>query len=1239
MPEPTTTTTSVEEQDSSSKQQNNSKGKEKMQQSSPYKSKQDVLVTDDEPHNSKHQNIDKGIVPHKSRQKPLERLQKPGMLDVMALGQNLGYEALCGLLRKYKKEIGAEIVSGILTTSGKALNYLAGAAALSSQGKWADSINQYTEYYEKAKENVQQMGKHYVTFQNTVVLAKQGVDVVNSPGLKIVREVFKYVTGRVAAYALSFRNTPDESMEKVSKIFDGISSIPEKIAKAKQVLDNKLQAIGLSIDKIKEKIGKSLKTTKEIFNKLEKLDIAGMLAEGWKLVGTGQDFSEFLMTNNSKVGTYGSYAIITASLGFIAAAGLLYAGQTELASQVFMGSVGIGTVGMTAKVVDHKLMGKKPEQVKDQQVENSQSKEEDSTPEQSQEDDSRLFWVKLHEANVTTWDSDNTKTVEPQQKSYLGQLNDYIWGVEEQPKQKPKEVPYRTGGAKVQFGMGFNLFGKKVFDSNNHTMKLDWLGNFEYNNKGIVLVNKLDEFGDAFKTGAVTLTDIKFTNKGLKSMGLKIEDVKVAGETLDVGEVSGSWSRDKGFEFKAEEVKAHILGKQFDGTVNFGLDNRGKFKAGKITVGSSDEFTLVEDALSIKNFFIDGAINEKKQVSIGAQTDMDIGKNSKYFNARVGKAYVRYDQTKKNRWVAGVSTFNAQIMKGRINIVFQDAKLENKELSITRATLSYTKGGTDNGDKEALEGKNLFGDLENIFSIIKTLQVSASVGGVSLSKEKGFKFTEEPSWELNQLLMEYAGFTLGLSITKEGVSGKLSGDFKKHFTIFKVVVEAPIPAVPGVNLIGKAALDAHIGANAALEVEMDKKDKRNQNDKGDKYLKVTGQAGFDAGVGLTAGLGASIGLANVASISGMLMGRFGVEMDGQLKGGATLVLNRSAPGGKVIRQGERDEDKFRMRASADVTPTFEISGGLFFNLLGQEFSLAQYSLARWELGGAHFAFDLAPDEKGNYKLTPDKNNTKLNGEPFLKQGPKGFSDAAKGIKGYENYVQLRETFEEAEQALGNKDENYEEVLQKLVEQGKGTEKQMLDTLAMMVAKKKALIKSGKKKELREAQKLTHDIKRLKRDTKKVLMINYSPRHAVEYLHYYRTKKAIKAGFNKMLGKQFAIWDWRLLNRYAKLSLESEGTERVENPGIFAGNKKKQAFNEYSKKLRKKQQEIFSEHFDVDHRLDQHVQKQENQEQLALNEIETELAKEVQTHVKDIQESIDDKGPRDKRTPDDPKRKR
>lgn len=756
-------------------------------------------------------------------------------------------------------------------------------------------------------------------------------------------------------------------------------------------------------------------------------------------------------------------------------------------------------------------------------------------------------------------------------------------------------------------------------------MRLDWGGNFEYSNSDIMLTDQLMKFNDAFEIGEVHLTKVKITNKGLQSMGLELKNVNVAGETFQLNSLKAEWSKSKGVHFETK-AQASLLDHKFHGSVSFDLDNDGKLINGAITIGSGDTFKILEDVLTISNFLIHGSINEKNQVSIGAESDLELMKNNPHFNANVSKAYVKYDQTRDKPWMAGVNVFEANILGKRVTIAFNDAHVADNKLNIAKATLGYTKGGDSNGDDGALKSGGIFGDLENIFSVIETLQVSASVGNVSLSKAGGFKFGESPKWALNKFTAKYAGFTLDLKITDEEFEGSLAGNFAQHYNIFKVLVETPIPAVPGVNLIGKAALDAKLGAHAKLDVAMNKDDKRNKNNKGDKYFKISGEAGFDAGVGLTAGLGASIGLANVASISGMLMGRFGVDMKGKLGADATLVFNRH--GDKMLRQGELPDDKFKMRASATVTPTFDISGGLFFNLLQQEFSLAQYSLARWELGKGQFAFEAAPDENGRYHITPDKDNTTLNGKQFLKDKKEGFSKAVKGIPAErEKYVKMRETFDQAEEALGKKSENYDELVEQLTEQGKGAESQMLDTLSIMVAKHEALVNIGGKQELSEANELKKEIKQLKRDTKKVLMINHDPKAAVEYLHYYRTKKSVKAGFNKMLRKHFAIWDWRLLNRYAKNSLTKDGVERVHNPGIFASKDKRRAHSEYNSKVRKKEQEI-SQEFDVDKRLEQHVQQKKEEQSVEPDQIEVKLVQEVQSHIKDIEDNM----PRQKRNP-------
>ncbi|EAY26886.1 hypothetical protein [Microscilla marina] len=1168
-----------------------------------------------EPHKSKHQNVvlnhKKPL--HKAKQKPIElgkRDTNSKVFDVLAVDENVGFEALKSLLRKYSDQIGKDLVAQLLSSAGSAMDYLTGSAMLSAQPNWTGQINSYVDNYTGFQDSVTKMGTAIDKYGTALKTAHDTYQTVNSPGLHLVRVFLKYVIGRGTAYVMSLgKKATPKTIHNVTVMSESLSYLTDLQARyddLKRGISNRSMLLGHVISLAE----KAAKTSKDELAKLQNFTLSQLLAWGWQKMDTGKSFSDFVLTNNSKIGKVGSGGILLAAMGFLAAAGSLYMGQPQLASKLAIGSTVVGTTGLAAKYYDHNYMGKEDEQEPEKlnlpKVQAPQGKKPQDSP-----DKNRFFWMNMHHTDIKSWDS--TTPMENQQ-GYLSQL---IWGKEDEPM-------YKSGGAEIKFGMGFNIFGRKLLNSDDHTVRLDWGGNFEYKNDDMLITDQLLKLNKAFEIGAVHLTKIRITNQGLQSMGLELKKVNVAGDTFQVSSMKAEWSKDKGLHFETA-AKANLLDHQFDGTLNFDLDNDGKLINGDISIGSGDQFEILKDVLTISNFLLSGSIDENNKVTIGAESDMDLLKDNNYFNAKVGKAYVKYDQTRKKPWLAGVNTFDAQIMGGRIGISFNDAHLKDNQLDIAKAQLMYTKGGSSNGDDEALKGGGIFGDLENIFSIIKTLQVSATVGKVSLSKAS-FKFGEAPKWALNEFTAAYAGFMLSLKITDQGLKGKLAGSFDQHYNIFKVLVETPIPAVPGANLVGKAALDANLGARASLDVTMDNKDKRNQNNKGDKYLKISGNAGFKAGVGLTAGLGASIGLANVASISGMLMGRFGVEMAGDLQAGATLVFNRNAD--KVLRQGELPDDKFKMRAEATVTPTFDISGGLFFNLLQQEFSLAQYSLARWELGKGQFAFEAAPDEKGKYRLTPDQNNTKLNGRQFLKDRKKGFSKAVKGISPErEKYIKLRQTFDQAEEALGNKSKNYDELVEQLTEQGKGAESQMLDTLSIMVAKHEALVRLKKNK---EASRLQSGIRRLKRDTKKVLMINHDPRAAVEYLHYYRTKKSVKAGFNKMLRKHFAIWDWRLLNRYAKNSLEKDGVERVNNPGLFGKKKDKKVHSQYSAKLRQREIEINKE-FDVDSKLEQHVnQKEKEQEPLEHNQLEQELVEEVRKHVKELESDI---GPRKKRTPD------
>ncbi|WP_299455020.1 hypothetical protein [uncultured Microscilla sp.] len=1219
---------------------------------------------------------------HKSRHQPVKLKDRDTNLqlyDILTMDENAGFEALKNLLQKHAHKIGKDLVDQLLSSAGSAMDYLTGCAVLGSQANWADQINSYVESYTGFENAIGKMETAITKYGAALKSAQGTYQTVNSPELHLVRVFLKYVIGRASAYVMSLggKATPT-TIHNVTVASEGLHYLAD--------LEARYEDLRLGIKKRAKFLYDTICTAKGVaevvikeWAKLQKLTLSQLLAWGWQKFGKEKygSFSDFILNNNSNIGMVGSGLIIAAALGFMVAGGVALAaskggpgpttgpGTSSMIGPVTglaLGSVALGATGIAAKLYDHHYMGKQDEQAPNElnEVQAPQDKKTQDSPNQN-----RFFWMNMHHTDIKTWDSD---TKMENQQGYLSQL---IWGKQEDPM-------YKAGGAEVKFGMGFNIFGRKLLTSNDHTFRLDWGGNFEYKNDDILLTDQLLKFNEAFEIGEVHLTKIRINNQGLQSMGMKLTRVNVAGGAFNVKSLEASWSKAKGLHFETA-AEANVLGHNFKGDLSFGLDNDGKLINGAIAIGSGDEFHIIKDILTISNFLLSGSIDENHKVTVGAETDMELLKNNPYFTAKVGKAYVKYDQTRKKPWLAGVSTFDAQIMGGRIGMSFEEAHLKDNQLDIGKAQLRYTKGGNGNNDEEALKNGGVFGDLENIFSIIKTLQVSATVGKVSLSKE-GFKFGEAPTWELNEFTAEYAGFMLSLKITKEVVKGTLAGKFDKHFNIFKVLMEAPIPAVPGLNIIGKAALNAHLGAHASLDVEMDKKRSRDSEKKGDAYFKISGKAGFGAGVGLTAGLGASIGLANIASVSGMLMGRFGVEMTGNLEAGATLVFNRHAD--QVLRQGEKPEDKFRMRAAADVTPTLEISGGLFFNLLQHEFQLAQYSLAKWDLGKGHFAFEAAPDEKGKYHLTPDKDNTKLNDFQFLKTGRLG-KDNLNGIsKDDEKYMELRNTFEHTEnalvaknkaskelenkqkgyyEALGNKDKAfkkdhnsknstsksnkfekatdtlesreekfrlakdnltektgiYKNKLEQLDQQGKSTEFQMLEALAIMVAKKKGL------EDLNEVKKLDENIKLLKHNIRKVLLINYDPEGAVEYLYYYRTEKTAHSTFKWMLGKQFGIWKKRLPNRHAKNSLAKQGVKRF--------GKKEQGYKEYKAKVNKEQQRVENEHLNVDKKLEEHIeaqQKQQGQTSPEQRQIEQELAEEVRNHVKEVEEDI----ARKKRTP-------
>jgi hypothetical protein len=352
---------------------------------------------------------------------------------------------------------------------------------------------------------------------------------------------------------------------------------------------------------------------------------------------------------------------------------------------------------------------------------------------------SKFFWLKLHEADIKEWEKeDDNKT--------------------------------KTGGANVRFGMGFNLFGKELMASNDHNLHLDWAGSFDYTNQEIKLVDGTIGFENAFTIQNILLKNIHINNQGLESLRVEFNQVKIAGDTVVVHQISGDWSKDKGFTFTASAT-ANIVGNHVTGMVNFGLTKEGKFRKGGFSISNDDKKSLdiIPGTLSILPEKFELGILEDKSL-VGS---LLVGANlsTEHVQFDTGQVLIEYDKG----W-----TLKAEDMRGKI---FLPGK---KELAL-QAGFRLEKGKIAayfNSTTNALE--NIVPDVLSISPISVSGEIDQANHSWSVMiKGRANLTTDQVHFNTGEVTFTYQKINdqSQWSLSTSGLSGKVFLPGDKEITI------------------------------------------------------------------------------------------------------------------------------------------------------------------------------------------------------------------------------------------------------------------------------------------------------------------------------------------------------------------------------------------------------------------------------------------------------------------------
>ncbi|OJJ18654.1 hypothetical protein BKI52_23895 [marine bacterium AO1-C] len=687
---------------------------------SPYKSKQT-------PHKARQTIYKSKQIPHKAKQMPykakhqpisktssqvLQLQTQPEVFDVLELMENptlkgLGMEALLALLHKHKQEIGANLVDKMLHLTLAALDPIMKAAVEATKNALSGAFDKLPVQVKNGARGLWELGKFIKNLHDAhpilVVVSKYAL----GRGLFYLSESIGYPVSH------GFLNTAMNLDTKVADLVGWVSGISERLIDF--------------IDKYMPGVKAKLTDNEEFLNTLADKPASAGFNLLWEYgisaqVGAqNQSFGTWVMSASGNADLMASAAIGGGlALATIGSGSLwLFSKVAPMDSSYAKTALGVGALlaagGLAAKSAYHWYYGSGQ---KNKELDSSITQSEQQQP-KSKEDgqeskpkpekdkekalpglDTKFFWLYLNNAEITEWDK-GTK--------------------DEQGKDE------KTGGALLDFGMGFRLFGYDLLASDQHQLKLDWGGGFDYQNANIDIIANQKQggegigFKDIFTFEKASITNIHINSEdGLKSLGMKLTALKIGpgvDGVVSTENVSVEWSKEKGFDFTIESAALHIQGQDIaNGSIHFGLNDDGSFREGDFSVQSDQTIEVLPGTLGVKLAKIALGIDENKKLSGTFQAGVDL--TTQHVDLHTGLVTIEYNEG----WI-----FDAPDIQALVRLP-GDAKVDAK------ASIHYESA------TQALQGA-LNASLSNLTIIENVLLLKQlTLGGSIDTSEKNWNF-------------------------------------------------------------------------------------------------------------------------------------------------------------------------------------------------------------------------------------------------------------------------------------------------------------------------------------------------------------------------------------------------------------------------------------------------------------------------------------------------------------------
>jgi len=614
----------------------------------------------------------------------------------------------------------------------------------------------------------------------------------------------------------------------------------------------------------------------------------------------------------------------------------------------------------------------------------------------------------------TSAQHDNGHAAKRSQQKMIEANLGWFWFEASEPKitqWDDKESKNKRGGLALDVHVGAKLFNHAL-EAKKAELRVPFKGEWKARIEGVELLSSTIGLGPFLSLGSVRVSNLVISEKGLDGAELEIMALKIAGDLIDVKQLSARYaaaSKELAFDGAAA---INLYGVKLASQFGLALNGHGGIESGSVgVIAKGTQIKLFKDRLLITNPAFEGSVikNASPEVRLGADAALHLGA-LKVDGQRIG---LRFAKDKRLVGELPELTLRADIDErsyATLVVIGGHVSADGFVASSVALTYSYGDKSSDEQGKQAGKppeklDKTTLSDLIPGFNMdwlraagLETLVIEASARDVELG-EKGFELTKldkkpdekgangviksgekradknRTSVHLKKLSANVFGLHAGFDYEKgEGtLGGKYA--FKSNIPGFGFYV----PVLPGVSAGVSLAASFQLDASAQATMTRIAKLEQYPND---VPWALGGKAGLTAEgeVKLSAGLG--VGVPMLASVHGDLYASVKAKLAAVADAGGMhgiVLINSNSYAMKLAQTpGNTPHIDYNLSAGISANIGAEIRGKFLFVF---ERRWWHCEIGKWDLGTYRLKGKIFAEEGGHYRIQSEQSGFDKQPEP------------------------------------------------------------------------------------------------------------------------------------------------------------------------------------------------------------------------------------------------------------------